>query len=583
MMNGPVAGTFSRPRTCGRNSSRNSGRRTKPGDEVDHAALPLLGLSVPAADGRRHGWPRAFSRTGPGGRIGQRAYRRAGAGGQASRMIARIVVGQLGRCRAADSVIDPRDVADLAVRVARDVRQQVEGHLVAAAGQQHQDALGLLDRRPGWPSRPGAARPRPPAPGPARTSDSGRAAAGDVDAHALDRGHPAAGSSCGSPTRTTVRVWPSALTIRISSANARPVVQAAVSASSVRARSSGCWWCRSASVHGLGRARVQPVGARTSPATTTRSWCAGRSGTGRPPAIRRPAPRRSRGDLRQRRGPRRRGRGQPRSGGRRRGVGRRGGPGRTSPSPSSGACRPCRQDGGALHRPADPPARRGRPLRISGRYVSDRAARRSERRRRRRLHGRGARRRGVASSPVVQPGRPFAQGGARPESRPVASAVPRIGGHAPARPLRRRRPADRHLRQQPGAAPAVRAGDRLRRGAAPARARHVRQHGGGRRRGAGGQPDRRRRPDLRHRLPGRRRRGRRRLRGEPDADAARPAGRRAGGGGHRGGLPVGARPLRRAPARVPGAGGRRRRPRASRCRSRPPAWRRAACSTRWTT
>ena len=27
MMNGPVAGTFSRPRTCGRKSSRNSGRR----------------------------------------------------------------------------------------------------------------------------------------------------------------------------------------------------------------------------------------------------------------------------------------------------------------------------------------------------------------------------------------------------------------------------------------------------------------------------------------------------------------------------------------------------------------------------
>ena len=37
------------------------------------------------------------------------------------------------------------------------------------------------------------------------------------------------------------------------------------------------------------------------------------------------------------------------------------------------------------------------------------------------------------------------------------------------------------------------------------RAGHVRLHGGRRRRGPGGQPDRRGRPDLRHRLPGRRR------------------------------------------------------------------------------
>ena len=37
------------------------------------------------------------------------------------------------------------DVAHLAVGVAGDVRQQVEGDLVGAAGEQHEDALGLLD------------------------------------------------------------------------------------------------------------------------------------------------------------------------------------------------------------------------------------------------------------------------------------------------------------------------------------------------------------------------------------------------------------------------------------------------------
>ena len=132
--------------------------------------------------------------------------------------------------------------------------------------------------------------------------------------------------------------------------------------------------------------------------------------------------------------------------------------------------------------------------------------------------------------------------------------VPRIGGHAPARPVRRCRPADRDLRQRPRPAPAVRAGDRLRRVAAPAGAGHVRQHGGRRRRRAGRQPDRRRRADLRHRLPGRRGPRRRRLRGQPGAHAARAGGRRAGRGGHRGGLPVGARPLRRA-ARGPSGPG----------------------------
>src|SRR3954453_23518362 len=141
------------------------------------------------------------------------------------------------------------------------------------------------------------------------------------------------------------------------------------------------------------------------------------------------------------------------------------------------------------------------------------------------------------------------------------TAVPRIGGHAPARPLRRRRPADRHLRQQPGPAPRLRAGDRVRPGPAPARPGHVRQHGSRRRRRPGCQSDRRRRADLRHRLSRCRGGGRRRLRGQSCADAATPRGRRARGGGHRGRLPVGARSLCGAAACLPRPGRRRRRAR----------------------
>src|SRR3954471_18900004 len=141
------------------------------------------------------------------------------------------------------------------------------------------------------------------------------------------------------------------------------------------------------------------------------------------------------------------------------------------------------------------------------------------------------------------------------------TAVPRIGGHAPARPLRRRRPADRHLRQQPGPAPPLHAGDRVRPGPAPARPGHVRQHGSRRRRRPGCQSDRRRRADLRHRLSRCRGGGRRRLRGQSCADAARPRGRRARGGGHRGRLPVGARSLCGAAACLPRPGRRRRRAR----------------------
>ena len=44
MMNGPVTGTFSRPLTCGRKSEQEQRSQDEPGDEVDHAALPLLGL-----------------------------------------------------------------------------------------------------------------------------------------------------------------------------------------------------------------------------------------------------------------------------------------------------------------------------------------------------------------------------------------------------------------------------------------------------------------------------------------------------------------------------------------------------------
>ena len=176
-----------------------------------------------------------------------------------------------------------------------------------------------------------------------------------------------------------------------------------------------------------------------------------------------------------------------------------------------------------------------------------------------------------------------------PPARPRTSApserlrVPRICGYATARPLRRRRPADRDLRQRPRPAPCMRPGDDVRPGAAPAGARHVREHGGRRRRGPRREPDRRRRPHLRDRLPGRRRRGRPRLRGEPRAHGpAGPRGR-ARRGGHRGGLPLGARPVHRTAPGLPRPGRRRRRPRGPRCRSRRPAWPRAACSTRWTT
>src|SRR5687768_2589838 len=59
---------------------------------------------------------------------------------------------------------------------------------------------------------------------------------------------------------------------------------------------------------------------------------------------------------------------------------------------------------------------------------------------------------------------------AYPRVAATPRTVPRIGGHAPAPPVRRRRPADRHLRERPGPAPPLRARDRVRRAAAPAAA-----------------------------------------------------------------------------------------------------------------
>ena len=65
---------------------------------------------------------------------------------------------------------------------------------------------------------------------------------------------------------------------------------------------------------------------------------------------------------------------------------------------------------------------------------------------------------------------------------------------------------------------------------------------------------------------------------------ADPPGRtgRARRAGHRRGLPLGPRPVRGPATGVPRTGGRRRRP-GDPVRSRPRAWPRAACSTRWTT
>ena len=75
---------------------------------------------------------------------------------------------------------------------------------------------------------------------------------------------PPVGSSSGSPKRTTVRSSPSARTIRLCTVNGVPAVQATVSASSVRVRSSGCWWCRSTSVDGSAVPGRRPCSANIS-------------------------------------------------------------------------------------------------------------------------------------------------------------------------------------------------------------------------------------------------------------------------------------------------------------------------------
>ena len=167
------------------------------------------------------------------------------------------------------------------MRVARDVRQQVEGHLLAAAGQQHEDALGLLDRRPAGHGGLelldlGLQRPDPL---------GLRAVAGRLAVTSMQTPStaltPPVGSSSGSPSRTTVRCSPSARTIRFCTAERLP-----------RGAGAGERLQRAGAVVGVLvveehlRARAPPSRAagrtaRTSPATTTRRWCAGRTGTGR--------------------------------------------------------------------------------------------------------------------------------------------------------------------------------------------------------------------------------------------------------------------------------------------------------------
>ena len=122
--------------------------------------------------------------------------------------------------------------------VAGDVGEQVEGHLLAAAGQQHEDALGLLDRRPaghGGPELLDLGLQRPP---PAR---SGEAAAVAVTSMTIPSTAltPPVGSSSGSPSRTTVRSSPSARTMRVFRAKSSPEAHAAEMASSRRASASG--------------------------------------------------------------------------------------------------------------------------------------------------------------------------------------------------------------------------------------------------------------------------------------------------------------------------------------------------------
>ena len=97
--------------------------------------------------------------------------------------------------------------------VAGDVREQVEGDLVAAAGQQHEDALGLLDRGPAGHRRPqladlGLAGPVP----------FGRRAGRWHSVMSMARPSTAVTSRrrrpSGSPTRTTSRSCPSARMMR---------------------------------------------------------------------------------------------------------------------------------------------------------------------------------------------------------------------------------------------------------------------------------------------------------------------------------------------------------------------------------
>ena len=224
--------------------------------------------------------------------------------------------------------------------VAGDVREQVEGDLVAAAGEQHEDALGLLDRRPGWPSRHGAGRPRSRGRGPGVVAEPG-GPAGDVDGHALDGGHSAAGSSWGSPTRTTPSA-PSARTMRVSSANSRRRRRPGDRLEDAGAV-VGVLVLQVASVPGTG-ACGQPVDGEHLRATTTRRRCRGRSGH-RPADARCGRPGSPRSARRARRRQRRRVRG--------------GSMGRCRPAcedirPSEAGARPAGRRGPPSPRPADP-------------------------------------------------------------------------------------------------------------------------------------------------------------------------------------------------------------------------------------
>ena len=556
MMNAPVAGTFSRPVIVGRRS-RNIGRRTNRAMRYSTPRFPSPGLSVPAQTDASAGCT-ALSRTTPGRldpAVARVATRAGCVGGQASRMIARTSSGS-GPRPAADSVITTatsrtfrcvwlemwasRSKATCSLQLVSSIRIplacSIAARLAIAARSWPTSACSAWARSVGepggWHSVMSMAMPSTAA--------------------------TTAPSIWASPTRTTSRSWPSARMMRVSSAKSRPVAQAAEMASSTRARSSACWYCRYSSVSG----GAEPGG---SPWRVNISWDHHQAPVRRSKRYR-PVIRVTGGG----------GDSAGSTCGARSTTRCRDTTGEDMLSPSSEASRFAgRTPQGRAFDPADPRPPGGRrsdawtvrPLPVPTQELSAPGGQNC-----------GGR------NPTFPPRRHRGCQGPATGCADVGRGVfPRIGGHAPARPLRRCRPTDRHLRQQPGPAPRLRPGDRVRRGPAPTAARHVREHGRGRRRGAGGQPDRRRRADLRHRLPGRRRRGRRRLRDQPGSDAAGPGGRRARRGGHRGGLPVGARSRTPTYRGRSGHGWTASTSRAPPCRSRRPAWPRAASSTRWTT